>query len=103
MKDFNASMAIQVLPRPETENQKALLAVVDRVIEAIAASGLHYEVGAFETTVEGDLAELLSLLRHCLETAVSAGAKSLLSYVKIHYAPGGELLGIDEKTAKHRR
>ncbi|MDI9470049.1 MAG: thiamine-binding protein [Bacillota bacterium] len=97
---MNASLAIQVLP--ETREREALLAVVDRVILEIAASGLHYEVGAFETTVEGDFDELMELLRRCLETAIAAGAGSLLSYVKIHYAPGGGLLGIDEKTAKHR-
>ncbi|MDI9498137.1 MAG: thiamine-binding protein [Bacillota bacterium] len=102
MKKINAALALQVLPRLGTEDQEASFAVIDRVIEEIAASGLHYEVGAFETTVEGDFAELMSLLQRCLETAVVAGAKSLLSHVKIHYAPGGELPGIDEKTAKHR-
>ncbi|MDI6871091.1 MAG: thiamine-binding protein [Bacillota bacterium] len=39
-----------------------LHAAVDRAIAVVAASGVKYEVGPFETTMEGDLKELLEIV-----------------------------------------
>lgn len=49
---MNTSIAIQVLP--EANNEEELCRIVDEVIKYIDSTGLHYEVGAFETTIEGD-------------------------------------------------
>ena len=46
------SVAIQVLP--SAENDQELCRIVDEVIAYIAGTGLRYEVGPFETTIEGD-------------------------------------------------
>lgn len=51
-------MAIQVLPQ-ETDTEK-LIKIVDAAIAEIKASGLNYEVGSFETTIEGNLDELVA-------------------------------------------
>lgn len=44
---MNTSIAIQVLPEANSR-------IVDEVIKYIDSTGLHYEVGAFETTIESD-------------------------------------------------
>lgn len=46
------SVAIQVLP--SAENDQELCRIVDEVIAYIAGTGLRYEVGPFETTIEGE-------------------------------------------------
>ncbi len=47
---MSASIAIQVLP--EAPDDQELCRIVDEVIAYIAGSGLRYEVGPFETTIE---------------------------------------------------
>ena len=97
---MNASAAIQVLP--ETEEGK-MLYVVDSVIRFIEKSGLNYDVGAFETVIEGDYDRIMEVIKGCQTEAVKAGAKSVKAYVKINYNPSDGVLTIDEKTAKYRK
>ncbi len=100
MSKIKAAMAIQVLPSiPET---KELVRVVDKVIENISVKGLKYEVSAFETTIDGDIDTLLQILKESLEICIKEGAPSVMSYIKINYSPNG-VLGIDEKTEKHKK
>lgn len=96
---MNASIAIQVLPKGA--DTKETLRIVDMVIAYIKGYGLHTEVGPFETTVEGDYEQLMEIVKGCALICVEAGAPSVMSFVKINYAPSG-LLGMEEKTAKHR-
>ena len=96
---MNASIAIQVLPKVET-NQETIR-IVDEVIGYIRSFGLNTEVGPFETTIEGDFNTLMEIVKGCSEIAVKAGAPSVMSYVKINYCPNG-VLTIEQKTAKHR-
>ncbi len=100
MKDVNASIAIQVLPKTGTTEK--LIKAVDKVIEEIANSGLKYEVGPFETTVEGDYDKLMELVKKAQLICIEEGAESVMSYVKISYYPKGDILRIDEKTLKYR-
>lgn len=60
MEQFNASLAIQVLPKVEGEE---VIRVVDEVIAYIKSTGLNTFVGPFETTIEGDLINLWILQR----------------------------------------
>jgi uncharacterized protein YqgV (UPF0045/DUF77 family) len=53
-----------------------------------------------ETTVEGDLDEMLDLVRQAQQICVEAGANRVISVVKIDYKPDG--VTIDEKIAKYR-
>ena len=97
---MNTSAAIQVLP--ETEEGE-MLHVVDSVIRFIEKSGLNYQVGAFETVIEGDYDRVMEVIKLCQTEAVRAGAKSVKAYVKINYNPSHGVLTIDEKTAKYRK
>ena len=99
---MKASVAIQVLPG--VQDTKEVVRIVDEVIDYIASTGLHYYVGPFETTSEGeDYDQLMEIVRECQHVAVRAGAPSVSAYVKISYKPEGGVLTIDEKVTKHHK
>lgn len=99
---MKASVAIQTLPA--VDNDEELIRIVDEVIAYIAASGLNYYVGPFETTVEGeDYDQLMDLVKECQHIAVRAGAPKVSAYIKVVYEPEGEVLSIERKVAKHHQ
>ena len=98
---MSASIAIQVLP--EAPDDQELCRIVDEVIAYIAGSGLRYEVGPFETTIEGDsYDQLMDIVKQCQYVAVQAGAPKVSAYVKIVYRPEGDILTIDKKIGKYQ-
>ncbi len=98
---FNASVAIQVLPHVEGEEE--VIRVVDEVIAYIKSSGLNTYVGPFETTIEGDYDQLMEIVKQCQLICIKAGASSVMSYVKISYSPKDGVLTIDKKVTKHHK
>lgn len=98
---MSASIAIQVLPKVETDEQ--VVRIVDDVIAYIQSTGLTYQVGAFETTIEGEnYDELMDIAKECLKVAVRSGAPKVSAYIKAVYRPDGDILTIDQKTAKYQ-
>lgn len=93
----NANLSLQILPMVP---QEQVYEVVDKVISLIQQSGLYYIVGPLETTIEGDLAELLDLVKKAQDICVTAGANRVVSVIKIDYSPDG--VSIDEKIGKYR-
>ena len=99
---MKASVAIQVLPK--AENDQELVRIVDEVIAYIHSTGLHYVVGPFETTIEGEsYDQLMDIVKECQHVAVRAGAKKVSAYVKIVWQPEGEILTIEKKTGKYAK
>ena len=98
---MNASVAIQVLPKAESDDE--LIRIVDEVIDYIKSTGLNYYVGPCETSIEGDYDELMDMIKECQKVAVRAGAASVSAYVKITYRPEGEVLSIEKKVTKHHQ
>lgn len=98
---MNASIAIQVLPKAESDEE--VIRIVDAVIEYVKSTGLSYYVGPCETCVEGDYDELMEIIKECQKEAVRAGAESVSAYVKINYRPEGEVLSIEKKVGKYHR
>ena len=97
---MQASVAIQVLPGVSDTDE--LVRIVDEVIDYIKSTGLHYSVGPFETTIEGeDYDQLLDIVKECQHVAIRAGAASVSAYVKISYKPEGGVLTIDQKITQH--
>lgn len=96
---MNASVAIQVLPKVATNEET--IRIVDEVIQYIKSFDVKAEVGPFETTLEGDYDTLMEIVKGCQMICINAGAPSVMTYVKINYAPDG-ILTMDEKCAKHR-
>lgn len=98
---MNASIAIQVLPKTDSEDE--LIRIVDEVIAYIKSTGLNCSVGPFETTIEGDYDELMDIVKECQHVAIRAGAKDVSAYVKVVYRPGGDVLSIEKKITKHHQ
>ena len=98
---MKASIAIQILPN--TTDDREVVRIVDEVIDYIKSTGLHYYVGPCETAIEGDnLHQLTEIMEKCVLVANKAGSDKVSAYVKLTYRPEGEVLSIDEKTAKHQ-
>lgn len=98
---MNASVAIQVLPKVDTDEE--VIRIVDEVIDYIKSTGLNYYVGPCETSIEGDYDQLMEIIKECQKVAVRAGAASVSAYVKITYRPEGEVLTIEKKVTKHHQ
>lgn len=82
----NALVSIQILPR--TPGGESVIPYVDRAIDMIKASGVPYKVGPLETTMEGELGELLAIVQRMNEAMTGLGCPSVISQVKIYYNPG---------------
>ena len=96
----NSSISFQVLPKVRSD--KKLIEIVDKVIEMIKKSGVNYEVGPMETTMEGDLETLFQIVKKAQYLCVRAGAENVFTNVKIIYNPKG-VMTIEQKVSKHRR
>ncbi len=90
------NIGVQVLPL--TENA---LPAIDKAIEAIIASGLKYEVGPLETTIEGPFEEAFAAAKAAHLACLEAGAGHLVTIIKIADGANGGMT-IDEKTSKWR-
>lgn len=92
------NLSLQVLPRVP---DKRIYQVVDEVIAYIDSTGINYEVGPMETTMEGEIDELLEIVKEAQEICVKQGATRVMSVVKIDYKPEG--VTMDEKVGKYRK
>lgn len=92
-----ANVSIQVLPSVPEEK---LYPVVDKVIEYIDSTGIKYEVGPMETTMEGELDLLLDIVKKSQEICINEGAARVCSVIKIDYKSEG--VTMDEKVYKYR-
>lgn len=74
---MSASIAIQILPKVDTDEE--VCRIVDEVIAYIQSTGLTYQVGAFETTIEGEsIDELMEITTACIKIAVRSGSPKVL-------------------------
>ena len=92
------NVSLQVIP---TVMEDRIYPVVDKVIEYIESTGVKYEVGAMETTMEGELEELLEIVKRAQENCTEEGASRVVSMVKIDYKKEG--VTMDEKIKKYRK
>lgn len=98
-KKPTASIAFQVLPKASNDEQ--MITIINEVIALIKKSGVRYEVGPMETTMEGELDVLFEIVRKAQDICIKKGAESVFSNVKILYSPKG-VMTIEEKVTKHR-
>jgi len=93
---------IQVLPTPSGTPEQAY-AHVDAAIAVIQAAGLAYEVGPLGTWVEGPPDALWPLMRAVHDAALHAGARSVVTILKLaEGAEGGDALTAERLIAPHR-
>ncbi|NFA42400.1 thiamine-binding protein [Clostridium botulinum] len=91
------NVSLQVVPSVPEE---MIYPVVDKVIEYIESTGVKYEVGPMETTMEGELEFLLEIVKKSQEICVEEGAARVISMIKIDYKRDG--VTMDEKIKKYR-
>ena len=92
----NTLLSLQIIPSPP--NNDDVIPYVDRAIARIAATGVKYRVGPLETTMQGELSELLEVVRKVNDEMVSMGCPSVISQVKIyHNTSGASMNGLTEK------
>ena len=105
----NCSIAIQVLPQinnqlivcESNENKNEVYRVVDEVIKYIDSTGVKYVVGPFETVLIGEFDQLFDIIKECQKIAITKGATSTLTYLKVSFNPNG-VSTIEEKTDKYK-
>lgn len=83
----NALVSVQIIPTvPEGAH---VYDFVDAAIQLIEEAGIKYEVNALDTTMEGDLHELLPIIEKMNEKMVELGASKVISQIKSLYIPEG--------------
>jgi len=91
------NVGVQVLPLAQDAFK-----IVDRAIGVIQASGVKYEVGPLETTMEGDdLDRLIEVAKAAHRACFEAGASKVVTIIKIADAVEGTT--IESKVGKYRR
>jgi uncharacterized protein YqgV (UPF0045/DUF77 family) len=93
----HVNVSLQILP---VVDEKDIYPVVDKVIALIKSRCDKYEVGPMETTMEGPLEDLLDIVKDAQYICTEAGAKRVVSIVKIDYKKEG--VTMDEKIHKYR-
>lgn len=89
------NVSVQVLPlHPDP------FPIVDRAIEVIQESGVKYEVGPLETTLEGELDELLEVVKAAHLACFVDGVEKVVTITKIADSVHGT--SIEEKVGKYR-
>lgn len=74
-------VAFQVIPRLKEGNN---FEVVDKAIEVVKAANVPYQVGAMETTMKGELDQLLSVVKAAQQACYDAGALEVITNIKTH-------------------
>jgi uncharacterized protein (TIGR00106 family) len=94
----NTLLSIQIIPK--TKNGEDVIPFVDHAIEVIHQSGVKYRVGPLETTMEGELDQLLDIVKEMNQAMIEMGSPNVISQVKIYYNPEGA--SMDALTEKYR-
>ncbi|MBZ1516105.1 thiamine-binding protein [Leuconostoc mesenteroides] len=95
-----SSIAVQVLPM--TADTEEVIRIVDHVIAYIDKSGVNYQVGAFESTLEGDYDQLMNILKNLPKVAAEISDIPVMVYSKINMATDSDVLTIAKKTDKYK-
>ena len=91
----NSLVSVQIIPKGED-----VISLVDEAIAIIDQSGVKYEVHPLETTMEGELSELLKIIEKMNERMIELGSSNVITQVKILYQPEG--ITLETLTEKYR-
>ncbi|MBD1221427.1 thiamine-binding protein [Virgibacillus halodenitrificans] len=94
----NSLVSIQIIPK--ADNVKDVYGMVDEAIAIIDEAGVTYQVNPLETTMEGELSELLHIVEKMNARMVEIGAENVISQIKILHQPSG--ITTDTLTEKYR-
>ncbi|WP_088068410.1 thiamine-binding protein [Gottfriedia luciferensis] len=91
-------MSVQIIPK--TKDIEGVIPAVDEAIKIIEESGVKYQVQPLETTMEGDLNQLLMIVQKMNERMIEIGCHNVITQMKILYQPQG--ITMDVLTEKYR-
>ncbi len=74
-------VAFQVIPRVREGNN---FEIVDKAIEVVKKAGVPYQVAAMETTMKGNLDQLLDIVKQAQQVCLDGGAVEVITNIKIH-------------------
>ena len=79
--DTEVFLAFQVIPRLRSGNN---FEVVDKAIDVVKRAKVPFQVGAMETTMKGDLDQLLGIVKDAQQACQDNGAVEVITNIKIH-------------------
>lgn len=91
----NSLISIQIIPKGEN-----VIPMVDEAIKIIDESGVKYEVHPLETTMEGELSHLFTIIEKMNHRMIELGSPNVISQVKILFQPDG--ITMDTLTEKYK-
>lgn len=94
----NSLISIQIIPK--TKNGESVIPYVDEAIRVIQESGVKFEVHPLETTMEGDLQQLLQVITKMNDRMIEMGSSNVISQIKVLYQPSG--ISMNQLTEKYR-
>jgi uncharacterized protein (TIGR00106 family) len=94
----NALVSIQIIPKPN--DGSSVIPYVDEAISIIQESGVKFEVNPLETTMEGELTYLFSIIEKMNKRMIEMGSTNVISQIKVLYQPEG--ITMDTLTEKYR-
>lgn len=94
----NALVSIQIIPKPNDGG--SVIPYVDEAISIIQKSGVKFEVNPLETTMEGELTYLFSIIEEMNKRMIEMGSTNVISQIKVLYQPEG--ITMDTLTEKYR-
>lgn len=83
----NTLISVQIIPA--VPHDADAYDYVDAAIKVIEDAGVKYEVHPLETTMEGEMVELLSVIRKMNDRLIDMGASNIISQIKILHQPSG--------------
>ncbi|SHM38552.1 MULTISPECIES: MTH1187 family thiamine-binding protein [Gracilibacillus] len=94
----NSLVSIQIIPKtPKGEDS---IPFVDEAIKIIEKSGVKYQVNPLETTMEGELPQLLVVIEKMNNRMHELDCPSVISQIKI-YSRADNQASMSELTAKY--
>lgn len=80
-REKEVMVAFQVIPRVKEGNN---FEVVDKAIEVVKAADVPFQIGAMETTMKGELNQLLEIVKKAEQACYDAGAVEVITNIKTH-------------------
>ena len=74
-------LAFQVIPRVADGNN---FEVVDKTVEVVKNTNEPFQVGAMETTMGGEIDQLLDIVKSAQQACYEHGALEVITNIKIH-------------------
>lgn len=91
-------LSIQIIPTPPNPKESAI-PYVDKAIEVIEKAGVPYRVGPLETTIEGEINQLLAIVAQIHEVLTASGCSRIHAQIKMFHT--AEPITMSELTQKY--